>query len=119
MEQKLVKTALYGFLTGLALMLLFVPETREIPVSSGGTKIVNIDPFEYALRVLRYTIIFTIAVVMLMFAKEKRAKNFPDLPPVINMLFYIVLGFVSVSASGIVLVYFTRFILKLTDILTL
>ncbi|WP_255193695.1 hypothetical protein [Brevibacillus laterosporus] len=36
MEEKLIKSAKYGFLVGLAIMILIVPEEREIHLYSGG-----------------------------------------------------------------------------------
>nr|WP_258398997.1 hypothetical protein [Brevibacillus laterosporus] len=72
MENKLVKSAKYGFLVGLAIMILFVPEKREIHLFSGGFATQELSWMEYILRVARYTIIFTIAVVLMTFLQEKR-----------------------------------------------
>ncbi|QDX91411.1 hypothetical protein EEL30_02875 [Brevibacillus laterosporus] len=113
MEKKLRKSALYGFFIGLALMILLIPETRELPTHTGDVKIVPMEPLEYILRILKSAIIITVAVVMSIFIREKRTNDTPALSPIINMLLYLVFGFVIVTAVGTFLVYLIHYVLKL------
>ncbi|NKQ20962.1 hypothetical protein [Brevibacillus laterosporus] len=103
MEEKLIKSAKYGFLVGLAIMILIVPEEREIHLYSGGMTTQELTWMEYILRVVRYTIIFTSAVVLMTFFQEKRGLQNSGLPWVVEKILYIVLGFLVVTAIGILL----------------
>lgn len=113
MENKLVKSAKYGFLVGLAIMILFVPEKREIHLYSGGFATQELSWMEYIIRVVRYTIIFTSAVVLMTFLQEKRGLQAFGLSWVVEKILYIVLGFLVVTAVGILLSFLIPFIVSL------
>lgn len=113
MEDKLVKSAKYGFLVGLAIMILFVPEKREITLYSGRMTTQDLTWMEYILRVVRYTIIFTSAVVLTTFFREKKGCQNSGLPWVVEKILYIALGFLVVTAVGIMLSLFIPFLYHL------
>lgn len=63
MERKLVKSAIYGFLLGLAIMILFVTDVDHALSNPNTTYYLSTS--DYIIKIIRYTIIFTFGVMIL------------------------------------------------------
>lgn len=70
MEVKLWKSAKYGFISGLALSILFVPYKTTIRTGNNSTVTTYTNLQDYVVTLLRYSIVFAIIVILLVAALE-------------------------------------------------
>lgn len=78
MERKLVKSAIYGFILGLSIMLLFVTDIdKVVSHGSGSYTTYYLGTKDYIIKLIRYSIVFTymIVIVTLLFELWLKLKN--------------------------------------------
>jgi hypothetical protein len=75
MEKKLIKSTIYGFILGLSLMILFVSDIDTITRNGGSTRITYLSGTDYALKLIRYSIVFTYFTVGAVFIYEKYLRG--------------------------------------------
>jgi len=68
-EKRLVKGAIYGFLIGLALAIIFIPDTI-ISVETNVTTSYSISIREYLLKLLRFAVKTSLATTVVLWIRE-------------------------------------------------
>ncbi|OAB26806.1 hypothetical protein PMSD_24730 [Paenibacillus macquariensis subsp. defensor] len=68
-EKRLVKGAIYGFLIGLALAILFIPDTIT-RVETNVTTSYSISMREYSLKLLRFAVKTSLATTVVLWIRE-------------------------------------------------
>lgn len=110
-EKKLVKGAIYGFLIGLALALVFIPDTIT-RIDSNMTTIYSIPIREYLFELLRFAVKTSLATTLVLWIRESytgsRKKGEPSF--VIGFIKGFVIVFVLIILVLIVLSLVTIFI---------
>lgn len=65
-EKTLVKSLVYGLISGLFFSLLFVQRTKLVPKNGGDTRVYDDSTiFEYVIEVLRTSILISIAILII------------------------------------------------------
>jgi hypothetical protein len=77
MERKLVKSAIYTFITSFCLLLAFLDQTPTVQTAEGMYTTMHIEFGEFFLMIVQYSIRITLVVVLLVFLIEviKKRKN--------------------------------------------
>lgn len=69
-EKKLVKGALYGFLIGLALAILFIPDTITTYTNSTSSVSYDVPMRDYLLQILRFSVIASLVTTVALWIRE-------------------------------------------------
>jgi hypothetical protein len=97
LEKRLVKAAIYGFLIGIGVMILFTP--YEIVIKdSGAYTTIEIPTKRYIITLLQNTVLFTFAILISTFITQVWKKSW-----VIHILI-----FISVFILTMFLIQFIR-----------
>lgn len=77
MERKLVKGAIYTFITSFSLFLAFLDQTPTVKTAEGFYTSIHIELGDFFLMIIKYSIRVTFVVVILLFLIEiiKKRKN--------------------------------------------
>ncbi|NGQ96444.1 hypothetical protein G3578_14870 [Brevibacillus sp. SYP-B805] len=79
MEKKLVKCAVYSFIVGLVLMIIFVPRTTAYENGMGMYTTVTMPYADYFFMIVRYALIFASICVLVLFTVEvNKRREQPD-----------------------------------------
>ncbi|WP_442602647.1 hypothetical protein [Paenibacillus sp. KN14-4R] len=82
MEKKLIKGAIYGFIIGLCLAILFISDTETVNHTQNTRTIIELPLRTYILKILRFAIASSFAVVIglglvhLLQSKENGGESF-------------------------------------------
>lgn len=86
METKMVKTAKYGFLSGLGLSILFVPYKTTIRFVQGGTETTYVNLHDYFISLLRYSVLITILALVIVLVVELNGRKKAKIREVLSLI---------------------------------
>jgi hypothetical protein len=111
-EQKLRKTALYSFIIGLAIAILYVPDTTTLH-QAGGTTTSALPLRDYLLKLLRLAITVSSAATIVMWVRECYKTKDYDGQGIADFVVSFAKGFVTVLALSVVLLLIIPLIIRI------